>query len=100
VLEIRPVGDIDKGTAVEHLLSGTDVRAALFAGDDRGDLAAFDALDRLAAAGELASAIRIGVASDEGPPELAERADAVVEGPESFLEVLRILAEPAGNADG
>jgi trehalose 6-phosphate phosphatase len=100
VLEIRPVGDIDKGTAVEHLLSGTDVSAALFAGDDRGDLAAFDALGRLGAAGRLDSAVRIGIASDEGPPELAERADVVVEGPEGFLEVLRMLLEPVGGADG
>jgi trehalose 6-phosphate phosphatase len=99
VLEIRPVGSIDKGTAVEHLVTGRHLRSALYAGDDRGDLAAFDGLDRLVDVGELTTAVRIGVASDEGPPELAERADAVVEGPEGFLEVLRMLAD-AGARNG
>jgi trehalose 6-phosphate phosphatase len=94
VLEIRPVDEIDKGTAAERLLAEPGVRIALFAGDDRGDLAAFAALDRLVRAGTLASAVRIGVLSEEGPPELGERADAVVEGPEGFIDVLNALAEP------
>ena len=97
VLEIRPVAGIDKGTAVERLLTETDAGMALFGGDDRGDLAAFDALDRLVATGALRSAVRIAVASDEGPPELADRADAVVDGPEGFLEVLHLLAHSGGD---
>lgn len=97
VLEIRPVAEIDKGTAVERLLKGSDARSALFGGDDRGDLAAFDALGRLVESGALAAAVLIGVASDEGPPELGERADAIVHGPEGFLEVLKLLADaPSG----
>jgi trehalose 6-phosphate phosphatase len=96
VLEIRPVAGIDKGTAVDRLLGERDLRIALFGGDDRGDLAAFDALDRLVETGTLASAVRIAVASDEGPAELAERADVVVNGPEGFFEVLTLLADPAG----
>jgi trehalose 6-phosphate phosphatase len=96
VLEIRPRGDIDKGTAVERLLGDPGLRNALYGGDDRGDLAAFDALGRLLDAGELSTAVRIAVASDEGPPELAERANAVVDGPEGFREVLELLAEPDG----
>ena len=51
----------------------------------------------MAGAGRLREAVCVGVASDEAPPELAERADAVVDGPEGFLEVLRALA--AGNGD-
>jgi len=42
--------------------------------------------------------VLVAVASDEGPPELAERADAVVDGPEGFVEVLKLLAEPSGDA--
>ena len=100
VLEIRPVAGIDKGTAVERLLGERDARIALFGGDDRGDLAAFDALDRLVESGTLTSAVRIGVASDEGPRELAERADGVVDGPGGFLEVLNLLADRAGGSSG
>jgi trehalose 6-phosphate phosphatase len=100
VLEIRPHGGIDKGTAVERLLAESYARAALFGGDDRGDLAAFDALGRLLEAGALAGVVRIGVVSDEGPRELAERADASVEGPEGFLKVLRVLADPTRAPSG
>jgi trehalose 6-phosphate phosphatase len=94
VLEIRPHGGIDKGTAVERLLGDGEVAHALFAGDDRGDLAAFDALSRLVEVKALDSTVRVGVSSEEGPPELAERADVVVDGPEGFREVLKLLAAP------
>jgi trehalose 6-phosphate phosphatase len=100
VLEIRPHGDIDKGTAVERLLAQNDTSSALFGGDDRGDLAAFDTLGRLLEAGKLGEVVRIGVVSDEGPPELAQRADATVEGTEGFLRALRILASPAPAPSG
>jgi len=100
VLEIRPRRDIDKGTAVARLLDGPDLRNALYGGDDWGDLAAFDALDRLVETGSLGAAVRIAVASDEGPPQLAERADAVVDGPEGFLEAMRLLAETSRTAGG
>jgi trehalose 6-phosphate phosphatase len=96
VLEIRPVDGIDKGTATESLLADAGARHALFGGDDRGDLAAFDALGRMAGAGALESAVRIAVASDESPPQLAERADAVVDGPEGFAEVMSLLRDPGG----
>ena len=35
----------------------------------------------------------MGVVSDEAPPELAERADALVEGTDGFLAVLRALSD-------
>jgi trehalose 6-phosphate phosphatase len=92
VLEIRPVAEIDKGTAVERLLGERSVGRALFGGDDRGDLDAFAALTEMTNTGRLRSAACVGVASDEAPPELAERAQAVVHGPAGFLEVLRALA--------
>jgi trehalose 6-phosphate phosphatase len=82
-LELRPPLDIDKGTAVEELAG--DASAALFIGDDRGDLAAFDALTRLVDEGRLAHAVRVAVRSAEAPTELLERADFVVDGPRGAL---------------
>jgi trehalose 6-phosphate phosphatase len=99
VLEIRPVADIDKGTAVTRLLGEHAVALALFGGDDRGDLDAFAALGQMAAAGSLRAKACIGVVSDEAPPELSERADAVVDGPDGFLEVLRALSDSAATED-
>ncbi|MCZ7528132.1 MAG: trehalose-phosphatase [Acidimicrobiia bacterium] len=91
VLELRPPVTVDKGTAVESLLDGLE-RAA-FAGDDRGDLAAFDALDRLRSAGRLTDALRVGVRSSEAPPELLARADVVVDGPAGLAVELAAVAD-------
>ncbi len=87
--EIRPPVAIDKGTAVESLLApGFD--AACFAGDDRGDLRAFDALDR---ARGLQNAVRIAVSSPEAPGELLDRADVIVDGPPGLAALLGDLAD-------
>ncbi len=88
--EVRAPGAPDKGAAVRTLLHG--MRAAMFAGDDRGDLAAFDALDRLIADHELDAALRVAVSSVEMPPELRARADVQVEGPAGLTELLEDLA--------
>src|SRR5215211_7098301 len=100
VLEVRPVAAIDKGTAVERLLSEHAVELALFGGDDRGDVDAFAALDRMVESGRLRVVARVGVISEEAPPELGERADTVVEGTAGFLELLRTLANPAPGVPG
>ena len=87
--ELRPPVERDKGTVVADLAAGRG--QVCFLGDDRGDLSAFDALDRLAATG--VSAVRIGVSSEEAPAELLDRADLVVDGPEGALAVLRALID-------
>jgi trehalose 6-phosphate phosphatase len=92
VLELRPVSGIDKGSAVHRLLiERAPLDAALFAGDDRTDLDAFRALEALAGTARLGSAVRVGVASEESPPEIAAEADLVVEGTEGVLGILRAL---------
>ena len=88
-LELRPPLDVDKGTAVEELVAGAS--AALFIGDDRGDLAAFDTLNRLVADGRLAHAVLVAVRSPEAPAELLEQADLVVDGPRGALRLLNEL---------
>lgn len=85
VLEVRPPVDADKGTAVRALLEQRGLGRALYAGDDTTDLDAFRGLDGI----ELA--VRIAVASAEGPAELAEAADLVVDGPAELVSVLRQL---------
>jgi trehalose 6-phosphate phosphatase len=94
VLEVRPPVDIDKGQAVRELVLRAGVRTALFAGDDHTDLDGFDALAALLADGVLEAGVRVGIRSDEGPPEIVERADFVVDGVDGFAEVLAVLAAP------
>jgi trehalose 6-phosphate phosphatase len=91
VVELRPPVPVDKGTVVEALSEG--LVAAAFAGDDSGDLAAFDALDAMQADGRLRHSVRIGVRSEEGPPELIARADVAVAGPAGLAALLRDLGE-------
>ena len=85
VLEVRPPLDADKGTAVAALLERHGLRRALYAGDDTTDLDAFRALDGL----DLA--VRVAVASAEGPSELREAADVIVDGPAELLQLLQRL---------
>jgi trehalose 6-phosphate phosphatase len=85
VLEIRPPVPVHKGQAVEELLRRSGATTAMYAGDDATDLDAFDALDR------LDKAVRVGVASDEGPAAIVERADLVVDGTDGMLLVLESL---------
>jgi trehalose 6-phosphate phosphatase len=85
VLEVLPALDATKGTAVRALLDERGLQRALYAGDDTTDLDAFAALDGL----DLA--IRIAVASPEGPEALAESADIVLPGQHGVLEMLRRL---------
>lgn len=87
VLEVRPPLEADKGRAVRALLARSRATRALYAGDDTTDLDAFAGLD---AAG-LDAAVRVAVASDEGPEELRAAADLVVESPAAFAELLRRL---------
>lgn len=87
VLEIRPPVDADKGTAVEHLLAGRDLSAALYAGDDTTDLDAFRGLRESG----LDLTVSVAVVSEESPAELRDRADLIVEGPGGLLELLRQL---------
>ena len=91
-VELRPPVRADKGTVVEQLAIGC--MAACFAGDDSGDLAAFEALDRLALRG--LQTLRIAVASAETPRALLEVADHSVASPEDLLALLNILAALAG----
>ncbi|MDX6506516.1 MAG: trehalose 6-phosphate phosphatase, partial [Gaiellaceae bacterium] len=75
----------DKGTAVRSLLAERGLERALYAGDDTTDLDAFRGLDGL----ELA--VRVAVASAEGPAELHEAADLVVGSPAELLGLLQQL---------
>jgi trehalose 6-phosphate phosphatase len=85
VLELRPPVEADKGTAVRALLSERGLQRALYAGDDTTDVDAFRGLDGLEVA------VRIAVASAEGPPALRQAADVVVASPEELRELLRVL---------
>ncbi len=92
VLELRPPVPVDKGTGITRLLRGSGLTAALYAGDDLTDLDGFAALRALVAAGDLDSAVCVGVASDEAPEAIAGAADVMVDGPDGVRALLETLA--------
>ncbi len=92
VLELRPAGGGGKDAAVGALLATNGITAAVYAGDDRTDLDAFRRLRELRERGELETAICVGVASAEAPPELAQESDWTVDGPCGWLAALESLA--------
>jgi trehalose 6-phosphate phosphatase len=94
VLEVRPPVKIDKGAGIVSFLTeaGDDIDAALYVGDDTTDLDAFRALRELVDEGKLERAVRVGVASEEGPSAVTGEADLVVEGTEGVRMLLSVLA--------
>src|SRR3712207_8527404 len=51
---------------------------------DRTDLDGFAGLEELRDEGRLEAMVRVGVASDDGPPEVVELADVTVDGVSGF----------------
>ncbi|MCI3241348.1 trehalose-phosphatase [Streptomyces spinosisporus] len=88
VLELRPPG-MDKGVALLSYVHEIGASAVLYAGDDLGDLPAFDAVDTLRTEGVPGLLVCSG--SDE-VMQLRDRADLVVNGPEGVVALLRGLA--------
>ncbi|MEZ0578241.1 trehalose-phosphatase [Nocardioides sp. MH1] len=87
VIEVRSPG-AHKGMVVEKLATELDVQGFVFAGDDLGDLEAFEAVDGLGERG--IAALRVCSASDE-QSALLPLSDVVVKGPDGVLDLLRQL---------
>lgn len=86
-VELRPPLDVDKGTVVRDRAAG--FAAVLFAGDDRGDVPAFDVLAEMRRSGVTTLAVASG--GDETPAALVGKADHVVDGPVGVVRLLRRL---------
>lgn len=89
VIELRPDG-VNKGAALAALIHERDPAAVLFAGDDLGDLPAFEAVRAARAAGR--AGVTVCSASDE-VTALAAHADLVVDGPAGVAALLVTLAD-------
>jgi trehalose 6-phosphate phosphatase len=94
VIEVRAAGQ-HKGHAVQTLVAEQGAGGFLYAGDDLGDVEAFQAVAQLREQG-LATLL-VCAASDE-QSALVPLADVVVPGPDGVLALLRRLIEDAGRA--
>jgi trehalose 6-phosphate phosphatase len=91
VLEVRSPG-MHKGLAVDTLVSELEATAFLFAGDDLGDIEAFEAVAALRERG-LATLLVCSASSEQSA--LVPLSDVVVKGPEGVLDLLRQLTSDA-----
>ena len=87
VIEVRAPG-VHKGKVVRRLVEESGAKAVLFAGDDLGDVEAFETVAEMREDG-LATLLVCSLSQEESA--LVERADVVVPGPEGVLELLRAL---------
>ena len=95
VLEVRAPG-MHKGARCATALEETDASGVVFAGDDLGDIEAFEAV------AELRERRHAGAAGLLGAPtsrrRSRERADLVVDGPDGVLGLLAAFAADASTA--
>jgi trehalose 6-phosphate phosphatase len=93
VLEICIPG-IDKGTAIHELLSD-DTAAALYAGDDLGDLPAIQEVNAWAERSGRPT-LTVGV-SPRGTGPIAEQTDITVPDPQGLMSLLRQILQDAAS---
>ncbi len=91
VIEVRSPG-VHKGVAVQTLVDELGARGFLFAGDDLGDLEAFEAVRQL---GDDGLATLLVCSSSDEESALVDLADVVVTGPDGVLELLAALTDDA-----
>jgi trehalose 6-phosphate phosphatase len=94
VLEVRSHG-MHKGLVVEWLMEHLEAGGFLFAGDDLGDVEAFEAVLDLRRRG-LPTLLVCSASREE--PTLREMSDVVVDGPVGVLALLRQLTSDASTA--
>jgi trehalose 6-phosphate phosphatase len=92
VLEVRTPG-MDKGVAVRTAVEEYDAGGVVFAGDDLGDVEAFEAVGELREGGLPALLV---CSSSEEQQALSDLADVVVDGPGGVVRLLADLAADAG----
>ena len=91
VLEVRSHG-MHKGLVVEWLMEHLEAGGFLFAGDDLGDVEAFEAVLDLRRRG-VPTLLACSASREE--PTLREMSDVVVDGPAGVLDLLRKLTSDA-----
>ena len=93
IVEVRPVGLGDKGSAARAIVERFGLRGVVVMGDDATDLDMFRAVDDLRSAGSLRGAIiGVGGAAGEVLPALVEACDVVLADPTEVGELLSVLS--------
>lgn len=93
VVEVRPPVEVSKATAVRQIVEDHALRGAVYLGDDRTDIGAFQALRVLGASPGGPRTFSVAVRGAETPPEVLAAADSVVAGVNEVAVLLQRLAD-------
>ena len=97
IVEVRPIGLGDKGSAVHDIVDRYDLRGVVAMGDDVTDLDMFRAVAELRGTGRIRGAIiGVGARDHEVVPEIAAASDAVLPDPQAAAAFLAQLAHALG----
>lgn len=94
-VELHPPTSRTKGDAIAGMLGG--MKAAIYLGDDVGDLPAFERLRAASDSGQLEAYATVLVSSDETAPEMHDAATDVVGTAEEAVDVLKQFAATSTN---
>jgi trehalose 6-phosphate phosphatase len=97
IVEVRPIGLGDKGSAVRDIVERYGLRGVVVMGDDVTDLDMFRAIADLRAADRVrATIVGVGAWDQEVVPEIAAASDAVLRDPKAAARFLAELADVVG----
>jgi trehalose 6-phosphate phosphatase len=98
VIELRPLVQVNKGTATSELVDENGLRGLVFLGDDLTDVDAFLAVRRLRDAGRIQGVV-VGVLAEETLPAVLDASDVTVPNVGACVALLCALADrcEAGN---
>jgi len=97
VIEVEPIGAVNKGWAVRYLVDHLGPSAVTFTGDDLGDVAAWKTVGELSVA---MPALSCGIESPELVPAALESCDIVLAGRDQLAELLGWLIQLAESWPG
>lgn len=99
VIELRPLVQINKGTAVEDLVAEHGLRSMIFLGDDITDIDAFLKVRALRDAGTIAG-LTVGVVAPDTHGDVLSASDVTVPGVEACVALLGAIADRLDNGKG
>lgn len=94
IVELRPMAQVTKGTALKEIIQSNNLASAVFIGDDVTDVDGFRALHELRAHG--VHTLAIGVVTPDAHPDIAAHSDVIVNSVHAIVEVLAQAGQMLG----
>ena len=94
IVELRPLAQVTKGSALKEIIESNALASAVFIGDDVTDVDGFRALHELRDQGKRTLAV--GVVTVDAHPDIAAHSDVIVNSVHEIVEVLTQVGDMLG----